>query len=60
MLRDDDVIKSSMAENSITNCSERTLAGVLALLQKCLSEPRSAGFEDNILLEPDRTAAPKL
>lgn len=59
MPHDDDVINPSVAESSITNCSERTLSSVLALLQKCLSEPRSAGFEDNILLESDQTV-PKL
>lgn len=59
MPRDDDVINPSAAESSITTCSDRTLSSVLALLQKCLAEPRSAGFEDNILLESDQTA-PKL
>lgn len=36
-----------------TNCQEKTLAGILMLLQKCSSMPKPAGFEDDVLTEPD-------
>ncbi len=40
-----------------TNCHEKTLGGILMVLQKCLSMPKPIGFEDSILQkEPDSMA----
>lgn len=36
-----------------TNCQEKTLTGILMLLQKCSSTPKPVGFEDRVLTESD-------
>ena len=35
------------------NCQEKTLTGILMLLQKCSSTPKPVGFEDRVLTESD-------
>lgn len=34
-----------------SNCQEKTLSGILMVLQKCSSKPKPKGFEDSILLQ---------
>lgn len=43
----------SLAEK--THCQEKTLSGILMLLQKCSSKPKPKGFEDSILLQAPGT-----
>lgn len=38
-----------------THCQEKTLSGILMLLQKCSSKPKPKGFEDSILFQAPGT-----
>ena len=49
----DDAMNETDPLTGEVNCQEKTLSGILMLLQKCSSMPKPVGFEDSVLTESD-------
>ena len=49
----DDAMNTTDTIYDETNCQEKTLTGILMLLQKCSSTPKPLGFEDRVLTDSD-------